>query len=289
MSLSKNKSVRSNMGALGSYMAEADGQLYDPEAQSEVPRKRVVYNSNWDFSLTGEHRVFDLGRQPIMKSAMANLKGNTTLCDPEIHVVWRSFVPPRLCQDPVTISLNFTQREDQEDCLMHSHSHPMHLFFHHIFYPEHSIRLGPKEVIPWSLCFEVDSPNFSQDYKLAEVRVKLVGYEDKVAKYGEGRESQLISLVPSDESVQGVRMSKPRLVTNDWEIGGFRVGTSNKKDMKKVLFLQSLGVDVEGFRIAKKLKSVLKLISDNDIKAVNDPVAQKAIVKRVSNSLKSVL
>ncbi|CAI5383842.1 hypothetical protein 3 [Monoclea gottschei varicosa-like virus] len=262
-----------------------EGGEYDSQLSNTNLFRRVQYNTSWDFSVRGSGCVFDLAKQPYLTSLLANMRGRTMLNNPEIHVIWKGLVPPRNCSETIVVTCSFTPRLEEESSLMYRHEHPMYLYMHHIFYPEHSVRLGPGETLPWSIGFNLEESEFAPDYKLAQVKVFLRGYESIDPCFGESQGSKLISLVPIDEHVSGLRLSRPRSGQRQgWETGGFTLGLNTKSTSTKLLYLQKLGIDVEGLRLSKKLNTVLKSISLHSIASSNTPEQDIEILETIKKA-----
>lgn len=265
-----------------------DGGCADPYAPSRVPSRRWDYSTKWDMKITGAAREFNLSKQPVLTGLINSMRMKTSLTHPEIHVVWRGLVPPAVCRDDVVVTLRFTPDRSEKMGLIAQHTHGMHLYMHHVFYPSHSIRVGPGEPLPWAVGFSV--PDFSLDpnYTIAEVHVRLTGYFSELPEYDIQRDSELISIVPMEEHVTGYATSAPRIPNTAWVARGYKIGVNGNSLAKKIKFLQEIGVDIEALRMVGQLDNTLKKVSPRAIDGSPSAEAKSEAARLVNAHVKTL-
>ncbi|DAZ90857.1 TPA_asm: protein 3 [Treubia virus 1] len=249
---------------------KSSGGFNDPRAPTIIPRVKTCITKCWDFKARQNSGSYSLGSIGYTSAIMAALKGMSTLCDPEIHVIWRSFCPRDICKSIVSIGCEFNQLREEDEGLISSASFPAYLFMHCIFYPRHAIKVGVHDPLPWNITFSLPDATFQDNYTIADVRVVLKGFGSDVPTYAEDRQSELISLVPVDESAAGVIFNRPRVFENDWNMSGYKVSVNTKQDVQKLMYLQSIGVDLEGLKLSKKVKPAIRLIKSKHIQNPGD-------------------
>ncbi|QYF49872.1 MAG: protein 3 [Xinjiang varicosavirus] len=243
-----------------------DGGTADPYLPSITPRKRWDYSCKWDMVISGPMKEFDLGKQPLLKGLFNKITGKVSLTNPEIHVVWRGLVPPSICRNDVVVTCRFTADRSEKMGLMSQHTHGMHLYMHHVFYPGHSITVGPGTDLPWAVGFSIPDFELDPKYVVAQVHVRVTGYFTQIPEYATQKDSELISIVPMDELVTGFAMSAPRVPNQGWILRGHKMGVDGRTMANKVKFLQEIGVDIEALRMAGGLKQIMKTIPNNVVK-----------------------
>ncbi|DAZ90710.1 TPA_asm: protein 3 [Didymochlaena virus 1] len=268
-------------------VVQVSGGIVDPMLPTMVPRTKCSVGYRWRFNAMNNAGVFDLGKMGIMTSIRAALKGMSSLCDPEIHVIWRSYCPRDICTSVVCISLEFNQVAGGESEVVATTTYPAHLFMHSVFYPKHAIRVGHGEPFPWNVSFVLPDANFADNYAIADVTVYLRGYGADVPTYANTKDSELISLVPLEEPVNGIVFNRPRENVGGWKMSGYKMAVNTKQDVQKILYLQSLGVDIEGLQISKKLKGALKLINNNHLSQTDNSQLRLDAAKSVRALLKN--
>ncbi|CAH2618936.1 hypothetical protein 3 [Tree fern varicosa-like virus] len=261
------------------------GGIIDPMQPTLIPRTKCSVGYRWKFSAVNNTGTFDLGKMGIMTSIHAMLQGMSALNDPEIHVIWRSYCPRDICQSVVCISLEFNQMVGGETEVVSTTTFPSHLFMHSIFYPKHSIRVGVGEPFPWNITFALPDAEFAPGYTISDVTIYLRGYGSDVPTYACNKESELISLVPLDEPVNGIVFNRPREKVNGWVVTGYKIAVNTKQDVQKLLYLQSMGIDIEGLQLSKKLKAAIKLVGQDHLKDTDNDQLKLTLARSVRNLL----
>lgn len=260
----------------------------DPYLPTVLPSVRFDHSHKWNMKITGPAREFDLGKQSYFNGLLNKMKGKMSLTNPEIHVVWRGQVPPNICRDDVVISCRFTPKRDEKRGLMALHTHGMHLYMHHVFYPGHSISVGPGEILPWAIGFSIPEYQLDPNYEVAQVHVRLTGYFAQIPEYSSNRDSEMISIVPLDEPVTGFVTSAPRVPNSEWLMRGFKLGLEGKSLAKKVKFLQEMNINIEALSMVGELRNTLKVISSDSIKDNCDEKLKIDTAVAVNQHLKSI-
>nr|DAF42406.1 TPA_asm: protein 3 [Phlox pilosa virus 1] len=262
------------------------GGIFDPYAPGVIPKEKVDFALKWSIRARGNDTQFDFGKIPLAQVITSAYKGVKTLNSPEIHIVWKSHVPPTGGQDVVNISLMFTQYEGFGNKLQVAHAHPPDLDMHHIFYPRNTCNIEKGGIIPWAIDIHIEGEEYKKEYVVADVYIRLKGYAQPVSSASDDRESELISLVPLTTPIQGVTLSKPRQGGEQWVLGKIKRGTSSEKNVKKLLLLQRLGVDVEGASILKLVGKLIAAIPDAAVGRSPSPDLLVSVGKKVNEVLR---
>nr|DAZ90820.1 TPA_asm: protein 3 [Senecio virus 1] len=266
---------------------KVSGSVFDPYAPSIIPSEKIDFAMKWSLKSKGNDNTFDFGKIPVGQAITNKFKGVQTLNSVEIHVVWKSHVPPTEGQDNVSISLLFTPYAGYENKQQVTHTHPTHLHMHHIFYPRNSCNIVGMAKLPWAIDIHVEGENYVPDYVVADVYVRLMGYAKPVASYPEDKDSELISIVPMSIPIEGIRLSKPRRVGDKWKAGSVKRGTSSEVNAKKMIVLQQMGVDLEGATMMNIMDQLLKAIPRNVLTVRPDSNAVAAANQEVNKILKT--
>jgi hypothetical protein len=242
------------------FSVGVDSGCQDPYLPTCIPKRRWDFSWKWDLKISGSGQEFDLDKQPVLKGLFNKIVNRTSLVHPEIHVIWRGLVPPSICRSDLITTCRFTPEMGDSMGLLAQHTHGMQFWMHHIFYPGHSVRVGPGEPLPWAIGFSIPDLSLRPDYNLGYVTIRLTGYFSEIPEYSIHKESEMISIVPMDELVTGFAMSAPRTPHKEWEPRGYKIGVKNKSKAEKIKFLQEVGVDIEALRMVNQLDKTLNLV-----------------------------
>ncbi|DAZ90644.1 TPA_asm: protein 3 [Aponogeton virus 1] len=241
-----------------------------------APTEKIRFERKWAIQLTSEKALYDLNESGWKDVIMKNVLGRGNLHSPEIHVIWIPHIPLDNFQDvTVNISCEFTPTTDPERKLIGATVYPVGMLMHSIFKPGHSIKLGAGERIPWAIGSSISENIFEPGYTIAELYISLIGYKTVVGGVDTNRGTALISLMPYEEKLSGISLSRPREVGKKWIMTNCKLGLSSSADMKKILRLQEIGMDIEALSQTKMLKTILNSIKMNDLL---DPKADAYLV-----------
>ncbi|DAZ90838.1 TPA_asm: protein 3 [Streptoglossa virus 1] len=237
--------------------------ISDPYAPSLVPKEKITLGIEWVKKPSSVGVYYDLGKIGMFTRLINSIRGTGELTDPEIHVIWTSYCPAETYQNMMSISLEFNKSPDPEKRLLYKHQSPMHLPAHHIFKPRQTISLSATATIPWSIGFDIEEFAVDKDFHIGKLQIFFRGYASGGTGYTKGGDSELILMAPVSEITDGAtRISRPRTFGEDWNIGGYKIGSLRTKDVTIIQLLQKQGVDVEGLMMIRKLDKILSKLSN---------------------------
>ncbi|DAZ90683.1 TPA_asm: protein 3 [Caladenia virus 1] len=235
-------------------------------AMDLIPTGKIRFEQNWKIKISGPESYIDLNKIGWMEMLYLNLTHQNNLSCSEIHVVWISHVPVDVNRDiMVTLNCEFTATNDSDRRILGSTTFPVSLTSHSIFRPGHSIKLGRGEKIPWAITVSLSDQVFENGYTFSEMYLKLIGYKEMFGGVDSNRETTLISLMPFEEEFSGLSLSRPRRIHEDWKIQTYKIGMNRKQDMKKILRLQEINVDIEAIMKCGKMSKVLNSFKIADL------------------------
>ncbi|DAZ90847.1 TPA_asm: protein 3 [Taxus virus 1] len=259
-----------------------------PHFDNSIPSVVPVYKTNWTASwrlkvkkTTQELLLSDLS---IVKSTVSKLMRSRKMFDTEIHLMWFSYIPQNLFQENMGISLHFTEALEEGRSLMAQNKVPAYLFIHHIFYPGHAIELYGSP-IPWRLDIDLSRLPVTNNYVCGEIHVKVTGKHGPVPRMEEEKLSEMIAIVPIEQEIAGITLTRPRLPSSEMLRGYVKRGINSQDKVDKLIKLQSIGLDVEGMSLSGKLDSVLKNIPNSLLDKRGDKSARVEIANRVLTAL----
>ncbi|DAZ90871.1 TPA_asm: protein 3 [Zea virus 1] len=258
----------------------------DPLAPTMISKQPFLFGMSWVRKVRDIGSSYDLGKVGIMKGLYGLAKGICELRDPEIHVIWGSYCPAEICQNEMTVSLNFTQSLDAENSLLYQNIAPMHVPAHHIFYPRQTISVGPSAVIPWSVGVHIGDLDISPNFHIGKIQIFLKGHLSGGNNHTTGKDSELILLAPPDDIMMtGTRVSRPRVFGSDWKTGGFKLGGIKPSDIARFQLMKNEGIDIEGIVMAGKMASVLKALKFVNKQNMDNPEVRTAARKTIYKSI----
>ncbi|DAZ90789.1 TPA_asm: protein 3 [Primula virus 1] len=209
------------------------------------------------------------------------IAGNKSLCNPEIHIVWKPFLP----NQNRDWKLNITLLWDGDDEPLQSVVIPMHLHAHIIMYPNHSAPISKKTKLPWHIDFKTEDADISDEMVIADVWAQLKGDIGRTSTYGGAKTAKIISLVPVGEHFSGVAISKPYHIKDPLIITGYQIKMGGNQDKAKLLMLQEYGVDIHGLSMCSQLKSILASITKADLKNRGETATRDAVMLRICGQI----
>ncbi|DAZ85731.1 34K protein 3 [Zostera-associated varicosavirus 1] len=233
--------------------------VLDTNAVHQIPKEKAACSIKWDWRPKGtesEIKLEQTGFSKIMKNLPWGLSGSVT--DVEIHMIYLPHLPIELYREHnITIGLYFDGSDGDSELLSQA-IFPSPLHTHIIFYPGHSFSTRTGSKFPWTIKIST-SAGVSENYNIADIILRLKGYNTPLSYYSSKSGADIISLVPAVDIPTGITLTRPR-GNNDWIIKGLRYGIKNQKSMRTLQMLQEAGIDVEGLQMVGKLKCTLNAL-----------------------------
>ncbi|DAZ90653.1 TPA_asm: protein 3 [Asclepias syriaca virus 3] len=238
---------------------------------------KKTFESNMRVTLKNSHATFRFEGLSSWSQYLNGLKGNKSLCEPEIHMVWKPFIP----NQNRDWKLNVTLIWDGDNEPLQSVVFPLHLHAHIVLYPNHSAPICKGNKLPWHIDFKVEDADIPDTLPIADIWAQLKGNISKTSTYGGHEPAKIISLVPLGEHFSGIAISKPYQMRDPLRISGFQIRVGAARDRAKLLMLQEYGVDIQGLALCDQLKKTLQSISNEELKKQNDTEVREQVLKKI--------